>query len=659
MKIKTGVLLVGTSLALGACGGGGGGSNPDGCASGIAGLCSMLGTPSPGTPGPTTSVPETQAATPTVTLAVLDTSGAPSNSLTAATPLTVRATVLDANKKPVPNSVVTFATNDTLAVFSPTSGTALTDASGKASVSMRVANLAAGGAATVTASSTVGTTTATGKASYAVSGTTLALGTLSAATTSLQAYGSTVLSVDLMSGSSKYTDQPVNVTFGSACVTAGKATLATTAPTNNGTARTVYRDKGCGNNDVVTASADGVAKPVTVALTIAPPAAASVQFAQALPSDKSIVIKGQGGNGRTETATLSFKVVDTFGNPLPGRQVNFSRIPADADIVINKSSDTSDADGTVITTVNSGTTPTSFRLLATLPGTGNGGADISTLSDTVAVTTGLPVKRSFSISTTSFNVEGWEVDSSPLNPAARIQVMLADEFSNPVPDGTPIVYQSNLGSVGSSSRGGCNTVNGGCSADFRAQEPRIAQANTPVTPCNTGHTGSSPDFLRTGMATICASTTDGANTMFGKIAVFLSGSHAVNTTMNGALVSFGAPNDFGSVSVNDGKVFQLQINDVNNNPMPKGTTVEVVSQVNALAVQVLPATVPNIAPHGTGGDDKAGNTVSGPQGSIHTFGVHPILPGCAGALPASFYVKITTPGGTVTSIPFKLSFTCT
>jgi protocatechuate 3,4-dioxygenase beta subunit len=584
-------------------------------------------------------------------------SGAPTNSLTSATPLTVTATVIDENKKPVPNSVVSFATNNALAVFSPTTGTALTDVNGLASVTLRAANLAAGGAGTVTASSAVGTTTVTGKANYSVSATMLSFGTLNASPANIQAYGSTVLSVDLMSGASKFTDQPISVTFSSACAAAGKATLATTVLSNNGTVQTVYRDKGCANNDTITVSADGVAKSAAATLMIAPPATASVQFLQALPSDKSIVIKGQGGNGRTETATLTFKIVDVFGNPLPGRQANFTRVPADADIVINKSTDTSDADGNVITTVNSGSTPTSFRVQATLPGTGNGGANISTLSDTVVVTTGLPVKRSFSISTGSFNVEGWDMDSTPTTPATRIQLLLADEFSNPVPDGTPVVFQTNLGSVGSSNRGGCNTVNGGCSVDFRAQEPRSAQANIPVTPCNTGHVGSSPDILRPGMATICASTTDGANTMFGKIAVFLSGSHAVNTTMNGALLSFDAPNDLGSASIKAGKVFQLQINDINGNPMPQGTKVDVVSMVHASAVDVLPATVPNIAPHGTA-DDKTGTTVSGPQGSIHTFGVYPMTADCAAAGPASFYVKITTPSETVTTIPFKVLFTC-
>jgi len=658
MRQRAFSVLILASMVLSACGGGSSGNSADSCVSGISGLCSMLGTTPPTSPGTTTSPSESQSA-PTVTLALLNASGTSSNSLTGATPLTVKATVLDASKKPVSNSVVSFATDNALATFSPTSGTALTDANGVASVSMRAASLAAGGAGTVTASSTIGATTATGKVNYAVSATTLTFGTLSATPASIQAYGSTVLSVDLMNGSGKYTDQQVNVSFSSACVTAGKATLAATARTINGTAQAVYRDKGCANNDIVTVSADGVAKPVTAALSIAPPTAASVQFVQAVPSDKSIVIKSQGGNGRTETASLTFKVVDIFGNPLAGRQVNFSRVPADADVVINKAADTSDADGNVIMTVNSGATPTSFRVLATLPGTGNGGANISTLSDTVVVTTGLPVKRSFSISTTSFNVEGWNIDSSPTNPAARIQVMLADEFSNPVPDGTPIVFQTNLGSVGSSNRGGCNTLNGGCSADFRAQEPRIAQQNIPATPCNTGQKGSEPDLLRLGMATICASTTDGASTMFGKIAVFLSGSQAVHTTRNGALVSFDTPNDLGSLSANASTAFQLQLNDLHDNPMPQGTKVALASLVNVGAGDILPATVPNIAPHSSAGDDKSGNVVQDPQGSIHTLSVSNAAPlGCVGSVQASFYVAITTPGGTSTYIPFKLQVAC-
>jgi protocatechuate 3,4-dioxygenase beta subunit len=634
------------ALVLAACGGGGG--NPGSV--GGSGSTGSGGTGTGGTGTGGTTVP----AAPTVTLGFTNASGGSSNALTGATPLTVKATVLDANKKPVPNAIVSFATDNTLAVFSPTAGTALTDVNGVASVTMRVASLAAGGAAKVTASTTVAGSTITGESNYSVGATTLSFGALSASPTSIQAYGSTVLSVDVLAGSGKYTEQQVNVSFSSACVAAGKATLATTVATNNGTAQTVYRDKGCANNDTITVSADGVAKSATTQLQIAAPAAASVQFVQAAPSDKSIVIRGQGGNGRTETATLTFKVVDIFGNPLAGKQVNFSA--STSAVTVNKASDTTDDTGSVVTTVNSGSTPTSFRVMATLPGTAaNGNADISTMSDSIVVTTGLPVQRAFSISSGAFNVEGWSID----NPnATSVQVMLADAFGNPVPDGTPVVFQTNMGAIGSADKGGCNTVNGLCSVIFRTQNPRTAIPGTPATPCNTG-SGSSADSTRPGLATICASSTDGSNTVFAKTAIFMSGSGAINTTMNGSLVSFGAPNDLGAVKSSETKVFQLQINDVNNNPMPVGTRVELTSVLNANAAAVSPATVPNIAPHGTSGDDKTGVTVSGAQGSTHTFSISSTTPTeCKSSAQASFNVAITTPGGTVTAIPFKLLFTC-
>jgi hypothetical protein len=660
VRAATLAMATAMTLVLAACGGGGG--NP-----GTTGGSGSTGGGSTGNGGSGTV---TNSAT--VTLAFSNAGGASTNALSGATPLTVKATVLDANKKVVPNAIVTFATDNNLATFSPTAGTALTDANGVASVTMRAASLAAGGAGTVTASTTVAGATVSGTGNYSVGATTLAFGSLTASPTSIQAYGSTVLSVDLLSGSAKYTDQQVNVSFSSACVAAGKATLATTVATNNGTAQTVYRDKGCANNDTITVSSDGVARSATVSLAIAAPAAASVQFASATPTNQSIVIQGQGGNGRTETATLTFKVVDIFGNPLAGKAVNFTRIPANADITINKPSDTTDAAGNVITTVNSGKTATSFRVQATLPGTAaNGSPDISTMSDSIVVTTGSTVQRSFSISSGTFNVEGWTIDSTPTVPATAIQVLLADTFGNPVADGTPIVFQTNMGSVGSSNKGGCSTVNGGCSVDFRAQQPRSPAPNTPVTPCNTG-TGASNDSTRVGLATICASSTDGSNTVFGKTAIFFSGSQATNALLNpgtsgGTAVSFDPlkPNDLGAINNNNPKVFQVQLNDVNWNPMPSGSRVEATSLVNAVATTVAPATVPSIAPHVNTTDDPTGNSVgsnnkASPQGSTHTFSISSPTAGSTTCVPkdATFNVTVTTPSGLSTNIPFKLSFTC-
>jgi hypothetical protein len=408
--------------------------------------------------------------------------------------------------------------------------------------------------------------------------------------------------------------------------------------------------------------------------TVTVGAPASVQFVLATPADKSIVIQGQGGNGRTETATLTFKVVDTFGNPLAGQQVDFTT--TSADVVLNNKNGKTDAAGQVVMTVNSGSKPATFRVQATLPGTAaNGKAEISTLSDTIVVTTGLPTQRSFSMSADIFNVEGWDFDSSPSTAAAHLQVLLADAFGNPVPDGTAIVFQTNAGSVGSSDRGGCNTVNGGCSVDFRAQNPRVPTPGLPATVCNSTGTdgkgkGISQDAARPGVATVCASATDGTSTLFGKAEIFLSGSEVRNIYLDSVNnpLDLSKPLNLGSVAAGVTKTFWLQLNDVNQNPMPAGSTVSVTGLSNATAAAVAPAKVPNVGLYSSATKDPSG--ASGyAQGSWHKFQITGTSGGsCAGTASqeAHFNVTVTTPGtmasaatgATTTDIPFTLSVTC-
>lgn len=646
--LRLAALTLIAAAALSACGGGGG--NP--------GSVSAPGNASGGT-SPTTPTTPVVPAAPTVTLAMASTGGQASNSLSGATPLTVQATVKDASGNPVKEAMVTFATDASLAIFSPSAGTALTDDQGVARISLRAASLAAGGAGKLTATASVNGATIVAERNFQVGATTLSFGTVTTGAPQIQAYNSTDITVPVLAGGAPYPNQ-VNVNFTSACVIAGKATLAATVATNNGVAKTVYRDKGCANDDVITVTADGVSVPATVPLKIAPPPAASVQFVSADPIEKSIVIRGQGGINRTETATLKFRVFDIFGSPLPRREVTF-RVSDPASVTLNKSTDTTDENGEVITTVNSGSVATSFRVFATLPNTASATRpdDISTTSDSIVVTTGLPVQRAFSLTAENYNLEGLNKDSSPTNPATRVQVMIADSFGNPVPDGTPVVFQTNMGSIGSSDKGGCSTVNGGCSVDFRTQDPRSHEKNQPATPCNTGSNPLvSDDSARAGLATVCASSSDGTNTIFSKIGLFFGGSSASRVYMDGNPLGSGVT-DLGTVRAADSKVFVLQLNDINLNPMPVGTRVEVTNAVNASAAAVVPATVPNIYPHNDSADDITGNNVSGRQGTSHTFSIsNPNAASCTAPVTATFNVTVTTPGNVVTTIPFKLTFSC-
>ena len=637
------------AASLAACGGGGG-------SPGVGGDGSSA---SPGTGVGTPSTPATAA----VTVAFVNAAGQSSNALSGATPLTVRATVKDAAGTAVPGALVAFATDPNLAVFSASAGTALTDANGVATMTMRTASLAASGAGKVTVTASVGEATLSSSANYSVGATALTLGNLVVNPIGISAYGTAEVSVDLLAGGAKYTGQQVNVNFSSACVAAGKATMAGTVPTSNGTARVTYRDMGCGNNDVITVSSDAAQAPASTSLVIAAPAAASVKFVSAVPSEQSIVIQGQGGINRSETATLKFKVIDVFDRPLAGKQVNFSVSPAGV-VTLNKSTDSTDQNGEVITTVNSGTVPTSFRVTATLPGTASAGRpDISTSSDSIVVTTGQTTQRAMSLSVTNPNPEGWTYDSGTTEPATVFNILLADQFGNPVADGTPVVFQTNMGAIGSSSRGGCLTANGGCSVDFRTQNPRVAIPNQPATPCNTGSDPRvSNDSTRPGLATICASTTDGVATQFQKGAIFFSEGFAENIYLNGSTTPLDLRNPIpalAAVSSGSAKVFRLQLNDINNNPLPAGTKVEVTGLNNASLLDVAPSEVPKILPHVGSADDPTGSNVSGPQGSTHTFSLKsPNANNCTVRTTASLNVKVTSPRGKVTTIPLQFDFTC-
>ena len=603
------------------------------------------------------SIKAVQAAGAKMTLSLLS-AGRDSNALSNATPLTAKALVTDLSGKPVSGALVIFSTDNAVAVLSSSTGTALTDATGTASVILRPSSLLASGAATLQATTTANGATATSQANYTLQATQLFASNLSFLPSSIAAYGYTSVSVDVRSGEvgtvgTAYMEPGVTVRFSSPCVLAGKASVTTDVVAVNGKATAVYRDLGCGS-DMLNASVVGSTSATHATLSVGAPVPASIQLSAVSPAGKSIVIKGQGGLLRTETATLTFRVYDTFNKPLSGQVVRFS-LDDGADVTLNKAEDTTDANGEVITTVNSGTTPTTFRVKATLKSL------TFTYSDSILVTTGKPVQSGFSISVGKASVEGWSYDSAVGTPATTVSVLLADQAGNPVADGTPIAFQSNLGAVGSSSIGGCTTVNGGCSVDFRSQNPRVA-SNPPATPCNDGSKGGKPDSTWPGLATICASTSDGTGSLFAKATIFLSGSRPENVMLfdqTRQISLDGGTYDLGTVSASALRQFSLRISDLHQNPMPSGSTVAIGNAVNG-NVSITPASIQNIYPHNiVGTDDRTGGNIEGNQGSWHAVTINSLTPtSCTGTVVSTFNVTVTTPLGNATSYPFKLTFSC-
>src|SRR6267154_1809605 len=441
-SLLVGGLLFAGALALAGCG-----SN-DTTSSGGAGVLGGGGGGGGGGPPPPPPVPPPPVAgVPTLVITLANpTTGA----ATTAAPATARAIVRDAAGVAIPSVVVTFTTDTSLAALVPPSGTALTDATGTATVGLNLASLTAAGAATLTATTQVPATT--GSLGFSVTPPNVTLSTPVFGTNPLSAFGTTSVSVTVLSNGVPVTS-PQTVSFSSACAGSGKAALTASVLTGaGGVATASYRDIGCGGTDTITAAVSGVT-PSAAILTISIPAAGSIQFVSATP--KNITLKGTGGAGLQETSQVIFKVVDTGGFPIGNQLVSFSLSTNVGGITLTNATATSDpTTGFAIVTVNSGTISTPVRVLATA--VTSAGVTLSTQSDQLTVTTGIPDQVSFSLSATTFNIVGLNFDGEITVLTAR----LSDHFSNPVPDGTTVNFIAEGGQMGPS----CSTVSGSCSA---------------------------------------------------------------------------------------------------------------------------------------------------------------------------------------------------
>ena len=466
-------LLLAITAVLSGCGGGGA---------------------SPGTStGGTGGTGGTTTATPTITLALTDpVTSAVRTSVDTSSPATLTATVRNAKGTVVPNAVVTFVTTPSNGSFTPASGTALTNSSGVATVTLKSGDTQ--GAATVTATSQLSADQNGGTAASATQTLNYASGgnagiTLSALTfgaNPLSAYGTTSVSVTVTG-----TTSPLSVTFTSGCAgaTSPKAFLTSTVTTIGGVATASYRDNACAGTDTVTAAVLGLS--VSSNLTVTAPSAGSIQFVSALPT--TIALKGTGGAGRQEFATVKFKVVDTGGNPIGNKTVNFGLSTSVGGIVFASSGTTtataiSDATtGEVVAIVNAGTQSTPVRVSATIAG-----STLSTQSDQLVISTGIPAQSGFSVSASVHNMEGWSVDGT----ASTITARLTDHFSNPVPDGTAVSFVAEGGAIVPS----CNTAGGVCSVTMTSQNTRPTNGRVTVLAYAIGEEAFTDSIIGNGLA---------------------------------------------------------------------------------------------------------------------------------------------------------------
>jgi hypothetical protein len=520
---------------LAACGGG---SGTDGCASldptrntnlpGCAALAATgttTDTLTGATPDLVVATPDLAVATPaTLALVLTDASGTAVTSLAPERAGTLRATIKDAKGNAVPNLAVTFTSTDKSAIFVPTSGTALTDGSGVAHVGVGAGDQA--GAFTANANATVNGVGATATTGYEVAFPTLTLSAIGIAPVTLSAKGNASIKVDVSSGSAPYM-LPRQVFLTSPCSAAGKATITSPVLTQGGTAHASYTDKGCGMADTITASLTFGGNSVTRTGTIMvlPASAGSINFVSA--SRSNIALKGSGGFGRQEFSNLLFRVFDKAGNTVANSVIDLvfsdsNTTSTTGGLTLNTGSATSNADGFVTVLVSAGTIPTSVRVVASVR---DSSPLITTTSNILVISTGIPDQRHFSLATETGNCEGLDFDQ----PCSIITATMGDHFGNPVPDGTAVNFTTEGGIIDAScvtgtlpaaNNTGLSTDSkvgpgsGTCSVLLRASNPRPTDGRVTVLAYASGeeaffdangnnvfdsgdvHTDKSPDIFR-------------------------------------------------------------------------------------------------------------------------------------------------------------------
>jgi hypothetical protein len=288
-------------------------------------------------------------------------------------------------------------------------------------------------------------------------------GVLELSSPSLSAGGATSVQAVLQQSDGILYGQPASINFSSPCAAQGLATITNPVVTSVGIANATYAATGCSGADVITATSTvgGSQVSATGTVTVAAGTIGSVIFVSATPTN--IALRGTGSSAHPEISTVVFRVLDSTGGPRVGTTVNFTLNTTVGGISVAPATAQSDAQGNVQTVVQGGTVATTVRVTATVQGVT---PVLATQSSQLTITTGIPDQDSFSLAVQCTNVEAWNTDGVTVPVTAR----LSDRFNNPVPDGTAVTLQTEGGSIVSQ----CQTAGGigSCTANWTSSNPR-------------------------------------------------------------------------------------------------------------------------------------------------------------------------------------------
>jgi len=365
---------------------------------------------------------------------------------------------------PIAGVRVTFAVTAGPTLASLQADSALTGADGIATVGINSSSAVAVGAATASATVTVGTTPLSTTLDFAVAATAVNLEAFTLGSQSLAAGATTSVSINAKAGGVAVSGVPISLS-----ADCGSLSPAIALTNGSGQATSTYSSlkadgTSCSGSVKLSATASGSTLDAP-ALSVAAPVASAVNFVSA----SSPVIYVQGSGASTQ-ATLRFKVLDATGAIYPNATVTAAITANPGGVGLNAAGSTapltltSDSLGLVNFQIYAGTVPGPVQVKVSLN-------DLAyAFSSNITVQSGPPAQDRFSLSAASYNLEGQNIDGITTTLAIRV----ADRQGNAVPDGTVINFTSGGGQIQPS----CATTkaNGisSCSVTFSSQQPRPA-----------------------------------------------------------------------------------------------------------------------------------------------------------------------------------------
>lgn len=625
---------------LAACGGGGGNSGS-----------------TSGGGGTSTSV----AASPAVVVAIVDSSFnvVNSNSVSGGGSYYVQATLVDSSGSAVPNKLVSFSTDPTVATLAQ--GTALTNSNGVARIGISPVGVLTSAAATVTVSAKVNNVSVSGSLDYQTAAANVSLGSLAITTSNLRALQSTPVSVAATVNGTAAQNGQVTVNFSASC---GSFSPSSATTSGGGVATSVFQSAvNCSGSVTLTAQASGSSVASLGIVTISAAQATNVVFGSATPN---LMVTSQATGNKQ--SNVVFKVLDQLGGGMSGQQLDIdlssAAISAGVSFVVggNLTSTTqnvsTDGSGSASVTVSSGTMPTPVQLTAKL----HSNPVLVANSSGLTVTSGVPAQDTSSLAVDKFAIDGFTTDGS----VANLTWSVADRQGNPIAPGTVVNFVTRSGGI---LVGSCTLdVASRCSVTYTSAGVRPSNGRVVILAYMDGEESftdlngnnrwdigepfndigmmymdeNESGSYSSGEQTYPGGMVGGSNCASGYTGISVAGTCdgtwsasvkvrqrivlALSAGQSSALISQTSPRSV------DG--FDVRVSDANGNSMPTNTTVSASVTTPASACSVVAV--------------SPGNVRNSPNPGNHSVSLNGD-PSCA---TAKVSVKVTTPNGVLTAQSF-------